>query len=317
MDFLYDYSRLILPVLDEFEIPYDDIENNSYEIIHRFVHTMVKFFPLKKYSVEISKELQQYLQVHKDYKPFVNGFKHLLESGNPDVYRHLSKSTANINASDYLLGDWGFYHFHTSFDPDKNNPKWSKRTGNLLIVKFDINSSKAYFIAIKPHGNKTWGDKTLLEILDNNWPDYVSNYKIKELIVDPFDLSPEEYHQFRQHVVMPQTINGQSLYPLGGGIASDGSLAIVTTETDCFAKTLKHYENFCIQNEDKFIRIIQKKIPEIKYIDIHLEGLNILKKLMLLKDSITDTVFYVIQESYNEGNRTICNTLICTIEEEL
>ena len=316
MDFLYDYSRLILPVLDEYEIPYDDIENNSYEIIYRFVHTMIKFFPLKKYSVETSTELQQYLQDHNEYYPFVYGFKHLLESGNPDIYRHLSKNTANFNERDYLLGDWGIYHFHTSFDPDGKNPKWSKRTGNLLFVKFDTVNSKAYLIAIKDHKN-AWGDKKLLEILDNNWPEYVSNFEIKGLTADPLDLTPAEYHKFHKHVVMLQTINGKLLYPPGGGIATDSSLSIVTTETDRLAKTLKHYEKICIQNEDKFIRIIQKKKPEIKDIDIHLEGLNILKKLMLLKDSITDTVFYVIQESYNEGNRTICNTLICTIEEEL
>ena len=90
------------------------------------------------------------------------------ESVNP----HLNSATKK-DQLDGLLYDWGIHHLHLG--ETFSAPGYVERTGPVLFAIF--RKDDVYFIDIRNH--EGWSDKNLLEIVNRNWPELLSIYKME------------------------------------------------------------------------------------------------------------------------------------------
>jgi len=112
----------------------------------------------------------------------LQGLKNLetdLGMGN-DITKYLHKPLLKTNEKDGLLNHWGIHHFHLGHCPDEKDPRFVKRTGPLLLAR--VTEDSAYFIGVYSHNElseRCWAISELIEILHRNWPESISNYKMK------------------------------------------------------------------------------------------------------------------------------------------
>jgi hypothetical protein len=88
-----------------------------------------------------------------------------------DLSRFQTKNTAAFRTPDFLLSDWGIHHLHLGRPGPGGS--WSTRSPDLLFVKL-LDPSEICFIDIRDHDSFT--DFELLDIIDKNWPDSLSEH---------------------------------------------------------------------------------------------------------------------------------------------
>lgn len=93
------------------------------------------------------------------------------ESLNP----HLN-TTIQKDKLDGLLYDWGIHHLHLGLKYEATG--FVERTGPVLFAVFRPND--VYFVDVRDH--EGWSDKGLLEIINRNWPELLSLYKMEGVI---------------------------------------------------------------------------------------------------------------------------------------
>lgn len=178
------------------------------------------------------------------------GFEQLkskIENGD-DINPYLSKSVFKLQKDDLMFYDWGIHHFHLGEYIESDG--FIKRTGPLAfgIVKSD----SIYFISIEAHGS--WSDKSLIEIVDRDWPELISSHRFNGSIEPNF--TDEEHGILRKaHVnTAIQLSNGHSYIALGGGYTSAGTsmeaMRNVTMVNHRFIDLYKNLENATIQVSD-------------------------------------------------------------------
>jgi len=142
-----------------------------------------------------------------------------------DLCPHLSRTIKDFSFEDLMLFDWGIHHFHLGTEMEADN--YIKRTGEILysIVTQDC----VYFIKIQLHGE--WSNVGLLEVVHNNWPELLNNYKIEGQLT--FKASSTDIQQLRKaHVnMMVELPDGSAYMGRGMGIMSDGSSADAALKT--------------------------------------------------------------------------------------
>lgn len=145
--------------------------------------------------------------------------------------------------NDGLLFDWGIHHFHLGVEPVKD--KFIQRTGDLLfaVVKEDA----VYFISIAEH-KTNWTNKDLLEIVQENWPSLLEGWQIDTPLSSECNLSEdirvdtplssecnysgEDIRNLRNAGinVIISLDSGNSYLGPGGGITTDGSMALASMD---------------------------------------------------------------------------------------
>jgi|GEM_PF-2959858 len=135
---------------------------------------------------------------------------------------HQSKGVLSKNKPDLLLNDWGVYHLHLS---DAYEPSgFCERTGPVLFCYFDHKS--VYFLDILEHGREhkdVWVNKRLLEIINENWPQHLDQFKLNGLRADTNMFSASKRTAFRKvgaNVCI--TINGNLYAGPGEGLNGVG-----------------------------------------------------------------------------------------------
>lgn len=85
---------------------------------------------------------------------------------------HLSRTTKQTENHDFMLYEWGIYHFHLG--TIKDNDGYIQRTQKLLYAYIDNNH--IYFLGIFDHGK--WNDQDLIEIIHEYYPWSIKGWKI-------------------------------------------------------------------------------------------------------------------------------------------
>lgn len=132
------------------------------------------------------------------------------ESVNP----HLSSATKK-DKLDGLLYDWGIHHLHLGEKFSK--PGFVERSGPVLFAIFLLD--EVFFIDIRDH--QGWSDKTLLEIVNKNWPDLLKVYCI-EGVRPEVQMSANDINHLRKAGINTfiELSDGKSYISMGGGITA-------------------------------------------------------------------------------------------------
>lgn len=116
------------------------------------------------------------------------GFNQLLTciKNGINVNPYLSKISLDGGKVDGLLDNYGLKHFHLGKEEEENS-NFIQRTGELALVF--ITNDEVFFVASKMHGRGhglIWYEKDVLEILHQERPDLISNFKVENFT----DISP-------------------------------------------------------------------------------------------------------------------------------
>lgn len=135
------------------------------------------------------------------------------ESVNP----HLNSATKK-DQLDGLLYDWGIHHLHLG--ETFSAPGYVERTGPVLFAIF--RKDDVYFIDIRNH--EGWSDKNLLEIVNRNWPELLSIYKM-EGVMPETSFDEKDIASLRKAGVntFHELSDGNSYLSMGGGITTAGT----------------------------------------------------------------------------------------------
>lgn len=171
------------------------------------------------------------------------------ESVNP----HLNNATKK-DKLDGLLYDWGIHHLHLG--ETFSAPGYVKRTGYVLFAIF--RNDNVYFIDIRDHVG--WSDKRLLEIVNENWPELLSIYKMEgvkpEITFDEKDITllrksgVNTFHELS---------TGDSYLPMGGGITSAGTSIMAVRSYIKMIRMLNDIEMILKANAKYFVSQVQPK----------------------------------------------------------
>jgi hypothetical protein len=144
------------------------------------------------------------------------------ESGQ-DLKPHLSKKIyEKPEFKDLMFYDWQIFHFHLGTEPDVDNPNFIARTGELLFVLIDPNTSTMYLIDILDH---EFTNQNLIDIIDENWPNVLDPYTMKgisEIDINPSDVDIKIARKTGSNLPI-KTSSGRVLIAMGGGYASDNT----------------------------------------------------------------------------------------------
>ena len=148
----------------------------------------------------------------KDVKEGLAWLEDKIEKGE-SVNAHLNKAT-KTNKLDGLLYDWGIQHLHLGEKLDASG--FVERTGFVLFAIFKADD--VYFIDIRNHNG--WSNTDLLEIVNKNWPNLISEYRIAgRSEIDP---SSSIITKFRKkginHII--KLSDGNLYIPPGGGVTA-------------------------------------------------------------------------------------------------
>lgn len=132
------------------------------------------------------------------------------ESVNP----HLNCATKK-DKLDGLLYDWGIHHLHLG--EKYSSPGFVERSGPVLFAMF--RQDDVFFIDIRDH--EGWSDKSLLEIVNRNWPELIERYWLKGVSPEA-SLSANDITVTRKAGIntIVELSDGKALVSIGGGITT-------------------------------------------------------------------------------------------------
>ena len=135
------------------------------------------------------------------------------ESLNPHLNTAIQKDKL-----DGLLYDWGIHHLHLGLKYETTG--FVERTGPVIFAVF--RRDDVYFVDVRDH--EGWSDKELLEIINRNWPELLSVYKM-EGVKPETTFTEEDIISLRKAGVntFHEVSDGNSYLSMGGGITTAGT----------------------------------------------------------------------------------------------
>lgn len=276
MDFVSDMKELIRAVFSHNGIDYFDPEKNehptkrlkkwitnnpdmassdpSHLLLRQFVNTNIKFISQKQRSTFVSKKVSQSTAPEKN-RQVAQIIQNKLASGQ-DVNSYLSKGLIVAYEEDQLLSSWKMFHFHLN-ETQSNSSFFKDRSGWLLMAY--IESDCAYLLDIREHqesddegNNLVWTRQEMIEILDREFPDAISNHKLNGVIGIERTLTDKELRQARAAGlnILPST-DSSVFAPFGGGLATNGTSIQVTRHTDQLMNMINLWEDHIKENESQ------------------------------------------------------------------
>ena len=176
---------------------------------------------------------------------------HLLVKG-ANVTRFLSTGVNNLKSrQDKMLWDFGMHHFHLNrtLKPSNRTLKPSgdfvERSDYLLLAI--ITGADAYFVDVRPHRDPQgleWVQQDLLNIVHSNWPELIEA-NILRGIRGGGALTNEELKELRRKGINHTAQLGDDvIFPLGGGMMTDGSSALCRMWTSQLLHEVEQHQSY-------------------------------------------------------------------------
>lgn len=166
----------------------------------------------KKFSkdIEISlKHLESLFLKGEDINPYQGGGLFL---------HHDTNRAKKKNRTDLLWADWNIHHLHVS-NIIAEGEYFANRSSWLLFCI--VTDHSVGFIDIKAHKGCDFADRSLLETVYQNWPDYMEKYRLKGIISKSYAYSSEEIKKLRKAGIDSLiTINNEVYLGPGLGVTS-------------------------------------------------------------------------------------------------
>ena len=210
-----------------------------------------------------------------DHQPVVEKIRRKAESGE-NLNTYLSDKLLCADFCDELLLHWGIHHFHLGKKMDKSG--FVKGTWELLFAR--ITDTHVYFIDVK--GHSSWSDRQLLEIQQKNWPDVMSEFRLKGIVRLQENLSDKQIYRLRNAGVntLIQLSDGSVFGNFGFGMTMAGRNtanrnAGAMREYMHWANRLKEMEEFVKGQINKMVTEGISLPPEV-HLRLELDGERVL-----------------------------------------
>ncbi|MGD6831000.1 hypothetical protein ACQCT5_02465 [Sutcliffiella halmapala] len=193
----------------------------------------------------------------------LNQLVDLLENGQ-DISPYLSKQIDNISAIDGMFNDWGVLHLHLGDRPDARDGRFIVRTGPLLFLY--LMKDDAYLINVHEHGD--WADKSILQTVQDNWPDLIKPYVLKGVIGLSHQYTEEQHADFRNAgvavILELKDVNGDTLViaPPGLGITTSRDAMQDVRTYQGQVKELRKIEDYVLENDCLFQETFNGNTPD-------------------------------------------------------
>lgn len=219
------------------------------EVITSYAWFELRRLPKKKWKVHLSKEITQN-QFFIDNREYIESLCKKAESGG-DLTPHASTLITSIEGKDDMLADWGIYHLHPGHG--QKTPRSSgfvNRAGELIFVY--PHGNDLYFLDILDHG--AWTNFSLIQIIHENWPSIIENYKLKDVLGISHEPTESELYELRKNQINSafRIIDSFYIGP-GGGLASDGSSAKAVQMAMNVKRLLENY-SLQLKKEESILR---------------------------------------------------------------
>lgn len=182
------------------------------------------------------------------YEEALDDFEKKVKRG-ASLMPFLSNKLFDASYSDGMLNDWNIYHFHLT--KRFNEEGWAKRSDYELFAY--VTGTDMYLLQVYEHKDPLlYWRRELVRILNDNWPELLDKFHLKEVrgLTEEFD--DEQYKQLREaHVTTLIELGENQVFGMiGGGYMSDGSSGEALRAADFWHNRLKIIENFLVENMD-------------------------------------------------------------------
>ena len=209
------------------------------------------------------------------------------------LYPHLSKQIFDTRKNDRMLFTYGITHFHLGIKPDKNKPIMVNRTSDILYAFID--NHNCYFIIIDKHNR--WDDEELLHILNNDFPNVLSNSLLAGF--KPVNLTDDQRKKARNNnLLTPITINNDVFSPPGGGTSVLGTSVKARIKLDRFTNYLNNLEKELILSLNEEHKRIETEINK----KINCMNLSLIETDPFIKISDKENNLLIEITNYNDNN---------------
>ena len=165
--------------------------------------------------------------------------QHFAKGDNVNAF--LSNKIRDVPSWDGLLWQYGMHHFHLRSEMGKDG--FVKRSNHLLfaiVAPLDV-----YFVDVRRHPKKhdgvEWVRQELIRIVHSNWPKLTESNVLHG--IHGAEWTDEDMHALRQkNLNYTVDIDGETIAPLGGGIAGDGSSVLCTLWASYLLQDLRYHE---------------------------------------------------------------------------
>ncbi|WP_298808877.1 hypothetical protein [uncultured Psychrobacter sp.] len=208
IDLFQDWKDILKEDLEKSGYNLSNIEEKNIPILYFNVKN--RTIEEKHRTVNVSKEFKCPRELKEGWQ-FLKGH---IESGNL-LNAHLSKRVRKVRSKDTMLDNWGVHHFHLGENMDDEFVK----QGNPLVFAV-VREHVFYAIGIFKHGD--WAKQEIVEIIHNNWPYIVKDYKTEGMDGDSY--SEQEIKNLNENGlnILIKVKDGTVYSPMGGGRSLSG-----------------------------------------------------------------------------------------------
>lgn len=264
VDFKQDYYNYIfheVELLREAGFSFPKIRNdNTYEIAE--YNNLIERIPF-----QIPRKIFKTKSFHcpDKYKEGLKNLQKEILSGE-SLFKHLSTTIFQSDYSDGMQFDFGIAHLHLGVKQHPRFPQLVERTSDILYCIYT--DEAFYFLTIDKHNR--WNDLKLLEMVQNEFPELLKMYEIKDSQLTQPEPTEQQRKLLRdKHINACIQLNGKVYMSPGGGVALNGfstkSSFRFTRIMSLLMKLEYEVKQFCIINE----LALTKKYPDVKKIEIH------------------------------------------------
>lgn len=185
----------------------------------------------------------------------------------------LSRQLLNAEKNDGLRNEWGIHHLHLGDAIEEDG--FRERTKLVLLVCPVADAM--YFLDVRPHGNATWGDRELIDLLQAEFPDAVAPYRIDGWEAEDNYGSPQEQVQLRRvGITFPYVASsGASYTPPGGGFTvGGGSASVAELALDACRQAHRLQQLFSDRADDVHREIASSRSISLERLRLRLVGVE-------------------------------------------
>lgn len=256
IDFASDFQALIekeLPRLGYIPKSGSDFRT----VLMQYLELNSRRLPVVYWTVEKSTNIANQQLSHM----IADGLKQFIKKAKAgeDLNPHLSTCITKPDSPDFLLYDWGIYHFHLDTAPHPKHKGFTTRTKEILFAKVHLSPPTLYLIDIQPHGRSVqpypFSRQTLLKILEQNWPEVLEPHTLQGVKGLACYFSDEEIRKGRDCGInmLTQTPSGRILAPIGGGITRARSSASNMIKANQVLRGIKDLEKCVTQDQREYL----------------------------------------------------------------
>lgn len=306
-----DLREIALNLLDSVGVYYKNKDDTNRLLIRYYTFCEKYVFP-KKRVVYVAEELQSKIgTLPMDIRAALIKMQQWVEAGE-DINCFQSKGLYGKGSRDYQNAMYGVIHLHLSASKDDSKPviqsdRFSKRSEYLLFAKFK--NDVAYFIDVLHHpedltpNNQAgieWKSRSILLIIEKNWPDLLENIKVPGSASTVCDVKPNFQSDLDIAALTVSGIttfihgeNGVYLPNLGVASSGDSTMAVqraLNLRNTCVSYKLWYEAHYTEVQQDfkKMLASLNKEIPDS--FDVHIDLLEDLG-IIIIRDRVTGAAY--------------------------